>query len=182
MILFLACLAKLYPVNSTELTRQGASYRLRFSRLILADWRVKMKIKLLHAIINQIARLQSPDENNVQAAKMALTDLAKEFLPSGSGFDCGTEIDFDRSNLKRIVFVMSFHHMNEGGYYDGWTEHKITIIPDWVGVEFKSISGRDRNGIKDYIADTLLSCLHTEIIATFNPVAKCYSFDRVRAQ
>ena len=40
-----------------------------------------------------------------------IDDLAKEYLPSGSGFDSGTKFDFDRSKEERLVFSTAYHHM-----------------------------------------------------------------------
>ena len=77
----------------------------------------------------------------------------KEHLPSGSGFDCGTTLDIEASKPNRLVFTTSFHHMDEHGGYDGWTEHKIIVTPSLVhGFELK-VTGKNRNDIKDYIAE-----------------------------
>lgn len=82
----------------------------------------------------------------------ALNALTREHLPSGSGFDSGSELDMDRSKPDKLVFSTAFHHMNECGMYDGWTEHTITARPSFVyGIEL-TIGGRDRNGIKEYIS------------------------------
>jgi hypothetical protein len=74
-------------------------------------------------------------------------------LPSGSGIDSGTKIDLDKSHADKLVLYTAFHHMNEVGYYDGWTEHTITVTPSFLGINLR-ISGRDRNQIKDYLYGT----------------------------
>lgn len=80
--------------------------------------------------------------------------LVAQYMPSGSGFDNGTRLDFTRSQPDRLVFTTAFHHMNDAGFYDGWTEHSVSVVPSFDdGVRIASISGRDRNDIKDYIAD-----------------------------
>lgn len=84
--------------------------------------------------------------------------LMKE-LPSGSGFDNGTEIDLDRSTGEKLVFTTAFHHMAESGMYDGWTEHTVTARPSFLFGFSLTVSGRDRNQIKDYIADTFAETL-----------------------
>lgn len=43
--------------------------------------------------------------------------------------------------------------MNDAGMYDGWTEHVITILPSFSGITI-SVSGSNRNDIKDYLAET----------------------------
>ena len=79
--------------------------------------------------------------------------LARDFLPSGSGFDDGTRIDWDKSNADRLVLLTSFHHMTDGGFYDGWTDHAVTVRASLSLGLLVSVSGKDRNGIKDYIAE-----------------------------
>ncbi len=84
--------------------------------------------------------------------EQTLEKMVYETMPSGSGFDSGTKLDFERSNAEqKLIFHTSFHHMNDGGYYDGWTEHTVTVRPSlFHDIDIK-ISGRDRNEIKDYI-------------------------------
>ena len=73
-------------------------------------------------------------------------------LPSGSGIDAGMELMEDQCTEKKIVFSFSFHHMNEDGYYDGWTNHKLIITPSFSGLDMR-ITGPDRNRIKEYLYD-----------------------------
>ena len=90
-----------------------------------------------------------------------LLEQCEELLPSGSGFDAGTKIEHASSS--KIILQTSFHHMNEHGYYDGWTEHTITVIPDLMyGFDLR-ISGRNRNHIKEYIADVFYDALNQEV-------------------
>lgn len=80
-----------------------------------------------------------------------LNELVENYLPSGSGFDNGTKFNWEESNRNKLVFDTAFHHMDENGYYDGWTEHKVIITPDLLfGFNIK-ITGRNRNDIKEYI-------------------------------
>jgi hypothetical protein len=53
--------------------------------------------------------------------------------------------------------------MNDGGFYDGWTEHTITVTPSFIGSMNIKISGRDRNQIKDYLHDVFSTALTEEI-------------------
>ncbi len=87
-----------------------------------------------------------------------LNNIAKNRLPSGSGFDNGTTIDMQTSTPVKIVFDTSFHHMDGYGSYDGWTEHEVIVTPTFGDFDVK-ISGRDRNDIKDFIADEFINCL-----------------------
>lgn len=81
-----------------------------------------------------------------------IEQIVDDLLPSGSGWDQGTKLDEGSSTENKLVFVGSYHHMDEGGGYDGWTDHKITVTPTFAGVSV-SISGRNRNGIKEYLSD-----------------------------
>lgn len=75
-----------------------------------------------------------------------------EGAPSGSGFDSGTQLgDAHKQSDRRLTFATSFHHMNEAGY-NGWTDHLVTAEMTFNGLDVK-VSGRNRNDIKDYIAE-----------------------------
>lgn len=89
--------------------------------------------------------------------------VARDYLPSGSGFDNGTRIDWEKSNADRLVLLTSFHHMNESGFYDGWTDHAVTVRASLSLGLLISVSGRDRNGIKDLIADTFAHALRATL-------------------
>ena len=93
----------------------------------------------------------------------AIDAIVKEHFPHGSGFDNGTTFDNVRSTAQKLVFNTSFHHMDENGCYDGWTEHSVIIRPDLALSYRMSITGRDRNDIKEYIAQCFASALDSTI-------------------
>ena len=77
--------------------------------------------------------------------------LVKAHLPSGSGLDAGVKFKLDLSSADKLVFLTAFHHMNENGCYDGWTNHGLTVRPSLAfGYDLK-IGGPNRNDIKDYL-------------------------------
>ena len=81
----------------------------------------------------------------------AILEKLETYLPSGSGIDAGTQIV--GMSGRNLVFQADFHHMDENGFYDGWTEHRVTIKPCLVfGIDVV-VSGKDRNGVKDYLGD-----------------------------
>ena len=90
----------------------------------------------------------------------SIASMVSGFLPSGSGWDCGTNYDLDDWSDIKMTFHGSYHHMDNGGSYDGWTEHRITVRPTFDGIDIQ-ISGRDRNGIKEYLGDIFYSALTT---------------------
>ncbi len=89
--------------------------------------------------------------------------LVKTHMPSGSGLDSGTKLDFDRSTLDKLVFTTAFHHMHETGFYDGWTEHDVIVKPCLFSGFVLRITGRNRNDIKDYMYDCFASALSAEV-------------------
>lgn len=89
--------------------------------------------------------------------------LVREHMPSGSGLDNGTAFDWDRSSDDKLVFHTSFHHMNDLGMYDGWTDHVVTVKPSLLSGIDVFISGRNRNDIKDYLFDLYRDALTAEI-------------------
>lgn len=88
-----------------------------------------------------------------------LAEIERNNLPSGSGFDSGTRIENVTS--ARVTFSTAFHHMNESGFYDGWTEHNVIVTPMFDGIDIR-VTGRDRNDIKDYIAQVFHETLTAE--------------------
>lgn len=97
----------------------------------------------------------------------SVESVVSRYLPSGSGFDAGTKLDFDASRPDRLVFTTSFHHMNDTGMYDGWTEHRVIVVPSFIGHFSLRVSGKDRNGIKDYIADVFHHALQETVRWTY---------------
>jgi len=94
-----------------------------------------------------------------------------ESAPSGSGFDNGTQFDFQRSKRNRLVFNTAYHHMNESGMYDGWTHHDVIITADLrFGCSIR-MSGQDRNDFKSY-AHEVFDVWITEEIEEYEPDGK----------
>jgi hypothetical protein len=114
------------------------------------------------------ARINCLDDsrNNIEWAEKhhaKAMSLVHELMPSGSGFDCGTIFDMDDSHANKLQFRVSFHHMDENGFYDGWTEHTIVATPSFqFGFDLR-ISGRNRNDIKEYIHEMFSHALRTEM-------------------
>ena len=81
-----------------------------------------------------------------------IEDCIKNYFPSGSGFDSGTKLRED-STPEKLRFQADFHHMDENGYYDGWTEHQVIITPCLKYGYSIRITGRNKKQIKDYLYD-----------------------------
>lgn len=99
----------------------------------------------------------------------SLDQLVENFMPSGSGIDCGTKLDLDaclRLPGQKLVFGLSFHHVNENGMYDDWTEHRVIITPCLCSGFNLRITGPDRNDIKEYLNDVYHHVLSTPVYQT----------------
>lgn len=92
-----------------------------------------------------------------------IESLCKQYLPHGSGFDSGCTMDMEASKPNRLIFSADFHHMNDNGYYDGWSTHQVILTPDLAFGFTMRITGRDRRQIKDYIAGTFHSVLSQQL-------------------
>ena len=89
--------------------------------------------------------------------------IMRDIMPGGSGWDCGTKMDEDKSTGEKLVLYGSFHHMDEGGGYDGWTEHTIIVRPSLILGFILTISGRNRNDIKEYLYEMFGQVLNEEV-------------------
>lgn len=84
--------------------------------------------------------------------------LALEHLPSGSGIDSGCVVMSDESSPDRLVIHVPFHCMDENGSYDGWRDYRVVVRPAFDGISV-NVTGRDYNGLKDYLAELFQECL-----------------------
>jgi len=109
----------------------------------------------LNCIESGNAEWQTRHEDTIDA-------IVRDRLPSGSGVDSGTAINLDKCTPDKIVLFASFHHMNDGGYYDGWTQHTITVTPSFIGGFSLKISGPNRNQVKDYLGDLFHAALNDD--------------------
>lgn len=125
------------------------------------------KRKLYQEIASRVdARLTCKARGNTEwFEKHAATinDLTADFLPSGSGWDCGTKIDLNSSTGERLIFFGSFHHMDDNGSYDGWTEHTITVRASLQHGLSIQLGGRNRNDIKEYLHEMFGLALQQDI-------------------
>ena len=117
-------------------------------------------MKIYEAIISsQLTLDKSEDEERLEQAEEQLEKIEK-MLPHGSGFDNGTKIV--EATRQRIVFETSFHHMDENGYYCGWTEHRVIIKADLLYGYVVQVSGVNKRGIKEYIRDVFYALMVRE--------------------
>lgn len=96
-----------------------------------------------------------------------LDDMAANWLPSGSGFDCGTKIDVD-AKAGRIVLDTEYHHLGEHGMYTRWTAHSIIVTPNLAHGFDLRVTGVNHNDIKSYIGELF----HSVLDGAFDPVTE----------
>src|SRR5574344_1207404 len=53
----------------------------------------------------------------------------EDILPSGSGFDNGCKIVEEKSSGEKLVINSSYHHLDENGYYAGWSDFTVIVKP-----------------------------------------------------
>lgn len=123
---------------------------------------VEVIADLLQAMRNCESPYQTDSESWYVAHERRLHAYVKNHMPSGSGFDAGTQILINQCNPGKIVFHTSFHHMNDAGFYDGWTEHDVIVTPTFNGVDVK-ITGPNKNDVKDYIGDIFDEALSKDV-------------------
>jgi len=92
-----------------------------------------------------------------------LNELVNNYMPHGSGIDSGMYLDLINSNPNKLIFTFEFHHMDENGMYDGWTDHKLIVTPDLYNKFNLTITGRNKNYIKDYLYEIFDYSLKQEI-------------------
>lgn len=126
-----------------------------------------MTIKLIAAIASAHQAWINCGKNGngewLEKHRERIEALCREHLPSGSGIDAGSHLDFVKSEPNKLVFHTSFHHMNQNGFYEGWTEHDIVVTPDLTCSCNIRVTGRNRNDIKDYLIDVFHCAFDLEV-------------------
>ena len=92
-------------------------------------------------------------------------DILTNYLPSGSGFDDGSVVDVNKSNNNKIIIHSAYHHLDNNGFYDGWSNFSIIIKPDLMFGFTLTLIGNTtirkyfdcdfRNYVIDIFSDTL---------------------------
>lgn len=90
-----------------------------------------------------------------------LERILSDILPHGSGFDRGCTLNEEESNRDKLVFNVSFHHMDDHGYYDGWTDHNVIVTPEFISGFRLRVTGRNKRDIKTYIAEQFYDLFST---------------------
>jgi len=120
---------------------------------------VKMKLPLYCALTRALKWQSQVNENFRDEADFRVKNLVDR-LPHGSGIDGVTTVEMKNG----VLFIhISFHHMNENGMYDGWTNHTIRVKSSLERNFELTISGRDRNDVKEYLGEMFDEVLRREV-------------------
>lgn len=97
--------------------------------------------------------------------KDRIESIIDQYFPSGSGFDQGTKLDWDRSTPEKLFFVAPFHHMDENGFYCGWSDHVFKVTPSLAFGFTLKVSNPDRAKSWDmeYFHETFDYALNQEV-------------------
>jgi hypothetical protein len=92
-------------------------------------------------------------------------DRLLDKLPHGSGLDYTWHYDFNKSHGNKIVLTMSFHAMDQNGFYDKVIDFTLSVTPDFISDIDLSITGNfgKYQDIKHYLHDILSEALTSEI-------------------
>lgn len=121
-----------------------------------------MKRILYKELSNLVSALTVCTAEWEQKHRTRIAELCLSYMPRGCGFDVGAKLLIEKSTQEKLVFATEFHHMNSDGFYDGWTSHIVTVKPS-LFYDFKlSISGINRNDIKDTIYECFDLALREE--------------------
>jgi len=126
---------------------------------------------VLQGIAQNVEDISLVVSKNISSARLAVVEyIESDILPSGSGFDNGTKIDWERSTSEKVVLTFGFHHMDEMGGYTGWTQHTAIITPSLCfDYHLKITCGKlpkNKKYILEEFHDTLREVLSSELDGT----------------
>jgi len=86
-----------------------------------------------------------------------------ETAPSGSGINNGTILLQDECRDQRLVFRLGYHHMDDGGYYVGWSWHNVVVKPEFNGLNIR-VTGKNVRDIKEHLHEMMYNWLTYDIL------------------
>lgn len=96
-----------------------------------------MEIKSLYSLAWAIENYR---RTKSEALEAQIQEWVRNHFPSGSGIDMGCYLDLEKSTKYQLAVYVSWHHMDEHGYYCGWTNHTAIIRPSFAGRQYKFFS------------------------------------------
>ncbi len=128
--------------------------------------------KLLASSVDAYLRCIETNNKEWEGKHKETIETLVDFMPSGSGIDNATKIDLGASTGEKLVFTFGYHHMDENGYYRCWTYHTLIVKSSLIHGFVLTISGPNRNEIKDYLHEVYDCALSEEL--EWDDEKKCY--------
>lgn len=118
--------------------------------------------KIAQAVVAYHAHKNAGNLRMAEEAEDRVREMAKEFLPSGSGINNGTTVNLIKSNAYILEMFCIFYHI-ENGTYGPRTGHRIIASASLASGFLLTITGEDYNGIKEYLYDTFRQALEFNV-------------------
>lgn len=123
-----------------------------------------MSLPLYSLLASAVKQYRSDNPIFEEKGEETIRQIMDSFAPSGSGFDSGISLDLERSKVDRLVFSADFHHMDDNGYYCGWSHHTVVVTPTLLwDTPVLRVTGRDKRQIKEYIGDVFHEFLNEKL-------------------
>tara|TARA_R110000868_G_scaffold96839_2_gene266203 strand:- start:1274 stop:1702 length:429 start_codon:yes stop_codon:yes gene_type:complete len=127
------------------------------------------KVKLYQEIVSRVVAMRNCKKTGKEEWYYkhdgALRKLCDQYLPSGSGLDAQPTVNiYVTTDDRLLIECADFHHMDAHGGYDGWTEHDVIVTPSLQFGMALRVTGRNRNGIKEYIREVFYHALNKTIM------------------
>lgn len=163
----------------------------------------KLALKVEH--LKNLLKVKPADRDKRRISKVQdeIYEIINQYLPSGSGIDDGIklfvteeEYEFFKSSSSiaddgKVILTSSFHVLDENGFYDGWINFMIEIIPSLAHSFRLKIKGRFSNrkynvkknasDIKEYLYDLFSEAL-TKEIPELDDVHVCEQLDPIAGE
>lgn len=111
-------------------------------------------------VIDQIASicsdLQRCNASEMRTHLQRLADIEANLLPHGGGIDADVYVDSEISNDGCVVIVLSYHVMNDVGFYTHWRDYTVIVTPTFQDIHVHvDVTGAedDESALLDYISD-----------------------------
>lgn len=99
-------------------------------------------------------------ERFMDIATKELQEL-KQFYPSGNGIEANFLVG--HSDKDRLVFDVSYHHMNSNGYYVGYSNHLVIVVPSLLWDFEIRVTGKNKNNVKGCLCDVFNDALRQDV-------------------
>ena len=121
----------------------------------------KKTYQLIALLLQAIENCESSGNTEwIPTHEARLADIAANRLPRGSGINNGVSVS-EKSTPQRIVLNFGYHHMNEHGFYDGWSDYEAIVTPCLIDGFNLRVKGDNRNDILDYLHEIIYFALKT---------------------